>query len=85
MGKSGGILGAVLGVAVTLLVLFKAVPVIWPLVTSASTNVTSMNGTDAGTTTMVAFVPVILIMVGIGIAIALVMYAVNKFRLSAGV
>lgn len=79
-----GILFGLIGVAVVLIVIAYAFPVIWPIVITAGANITGMTGTDAGTTMMIGFWPVILLIVGIGVAVGLLMYALKKFRLSSG-
>ena len=83
-----GLLIALITVSVVLIVIATAFPIIWPMVTEAgynivgdvAANVTGMTTTDAGTTTVQGFWPLILLVVGIGIAIGLIMYGLNKFR-----
>lgn len=80
-GFSGmGILGSLLGVVVVLVVMTQAIPVLWPLAAN-STAIDAMTGTDAGTTTVQAFWPIILLLVGLGLAIGLVVFALRKFGL----
>ena len=74
-----GLLYALITVAVVLIVIATAFPIIWPMVTSAGANITAMTGTDAGTTTIQGFWPLIMLVVGIGIAIGLIMYGLRKF------
>lgn len=74
------ILGALLGVVVVLVVMTQAIPVLWPLAAN-STAIDAMTGTDAGTDTIQAFWPIILLLVGLGLAIGLVVYALRKFGL----
>ena len=76
-----GILIALITVSVVLIVIATAFPIIWPMVTSASGNISAMTGTDAGTTTLQGFWPLILLVVGIGIAIGLIMYGLKKFQI----
>ena len=78
------ILGAIITVAVTLIVVATAFPIVWPMVTASSANITAMTGTDAGTTTVQGFWPLILLMVGIGIAIGLIVYAIRQFKILKG-
>lgn len=80
-----GILMAIIAVVIVLIVLAYTVPVLWPIAVTAGANITGMTGTDAGTTTMVAFWPIVELLVGLGIAVALVVYAVRKFGLGRGV
>lgn len=74
-----GLLAGLITVAVVLIVIATAFPIVWPMVISASSNITAMTETDAGTTTLQGFWPLILLVVGIGIAIGLIMYGLNKF------
>ena len=75
-----GLLIALITVSVILIVIATAFPIIWPMVVDAGGNITAMTGTDAGTTTLQGFWPLILLVVGIGIAIGLIMFGLNKFR-----
>ena len=79
-----GILIAIISVSIVLIVIATAFPIVWPMVTSASTNISSMVGTDVGTTTVQGFWPLILLVVGIGIAVGLIMYGLKKFQIMAG-
>lgn len=74
------LLGAIVTVVVVIIALSRAIPILWPMATEASGNITAMTGTDAGTTTIQAFWPLILLLVGLGIAIGLVIYALKKFN-----
>jgi len=73
-----------MGVVVVIIVMARAIPVLWPLATEASENITGMTGTDAGTTTIQAFWPIILLLVGLGVAIGLIIYALKKFGILGG-
>ena len=75
-----GILYSLIGVVIVLIVLAYAIPVLWPIAITAGANITAMTGTDAGTTTLQGFWPLILLVVGIGIAIGLIMYGLHKFE-----
>ena len=75
-----GILGALLGVVIVIVVMTQAIPVLWPSAAN-STAIDAMSGTDAGTTTVQAFWPIILLLVGLGLAIGLVVFALKKFGL----
>lgn len=76
------ILGSIIGVVVALVALGYAIPVLWPMAAGSADNISAMTGDDAGTTTMQAFWPVILLIVGLGIAVGLIYYAINKFKLT---
>jgi len=78
------ILYALLGVVIVVIVLANAIPVLWPMATDASGNITAMTGTDAGTTTIQAFWPVVLLLVGLGVAVGLIVYALRKFGMLGG-
>ena len=73
------ILYGLIGVVVTIIVLAKTIPVLWPMATEASGNVTAMTGTDEGTEMMVAFWPIVLLIIGLGVAIAVITFALRKF------
>ena len=75
-----GLLIALITVCIVLIVIATAFPIIWPMVTTAGIEIGNMTGTDAGTTTVQGFWPLILLVVGIGIAIGLIMYGLNKFQ-----
>lgn len=79
-----GILVALIGVAVVLIVLGTAIPVLWPLAANSSVAIAAMEGTDAGTTTIQGFWPIILLVVGLGIAVGLIVYALKRFGLLGG-
>lgn len=78
------IVGSLVAVVVVIIVLANAIPVLWPLATGASGNITAMTGTDAGTTTIQAFWPIILLLVGLGVAVGLIVYALRRFGLLGG-
>jgi hypothetical protein len=75
------ILSALIIVIVVMIVLGSAIPALWPLLTATSANITAMAGTDAGTATIKAFWPVIILVVGLGVAVGLIVYGLKKFGL----
>lgn len=75
------LLAGLITIVVVLLVLGTAIPALWPLATGTSTNITAMSGTDAGTTTIQAFWPIALMVVGLGLGVGIIMYALKKFGL----
>ena len=79
-----GLLISLIGIIVVLLVLGSAVPVLWPMAAATADNISAMTGTDAGTTTIQAFWPVILLVVGLGMAVGLIVFALRKFGLLGG-
>lgn len=76
-----GIAVSVIGVVITIVILANVIPVLWPIATTASANVTSMTGTDVGTTTIVSFWPIALLVIGIGIAVGVIIYGLKAFGL----
>lgn len=78
-----GILKGLIVVAVVLVVLGSAIPVLWPLVTGTTANITSMAGTDSGTELIQAFWPIIILVIGLGIAVGLIMYGLKKFGIGS--
>lgn len=80
-GKGLGILSGIIAVVVVIIVLANTIPVLWPMATTASENITSMSGTDAGTTTMKAFWPIALLMCGLGIGVGMIVFGLRKFGL----
>jgi hypothetical protein len=72
------ILGMVIGGVVILLVVGNAFISMWPQVTVISGNITSLTGTDLGTSTMKWAFPLVLLVFGVVIGIALIMWAVNQ-------
>lgn len=79
-----GILYSLIGVVVTIIVLAKTIPVLWPMATEASGNITAMEGTDEGTQMMIAFWPIVLLIIGLGVAIAVIVFALRKFNVMGG-
>lgn len=74
------ILYAILGILVIFLVLANVIPTLWPMIANTSGNITAMTGTDAGTTTIKAFWPIAILVIGIGIGVAVIMVGIKKFR-----
>ena len=74
-----GLLSSVISLVVVIIVLATSIPILWPMATEASGNITAMTGTDAGTETIQAFWPVVLLIVGIGVAVGLIVYALKEF------
>lgn len=79
-----GMLVALIGVIVVLIVLGYTIPVLWPIAVATSTNITAMSGTDSGTIMIQTFWPVILMVVGLGVAVGLIVFALRKFGLLGG-
>jgi hypothetical protein len=64
-----------------IVVLGYAIPVLWPVATTASENITAMTGTDEGTVIIKAFWPVVLLLVGLGAAVGLIVFALKQFHI----
>ena len=78
------LLSAIIGVVVVIIVIATAFPVLWPLATDASANITAMTGTDVGTETIQAFWPVVLLVIGLGLSVGLIVYGLKKMGLMGG-
>ena len=78
------LLTGLIGIVVTIIILANAIPVLWPMATDASANVTAMTGTDEGTQIIVAFWPIALLVIGIGLAVGVVIFGLKKFGLMGG-
>jgi len=73
------ILGGLLAVLVTVVLLAYSIPILWPILTTASANITAMTGTDEGTAAIQAFWPMILLFIGLGVAVAIIVYVYRRF------
>lgn len=73
-----------LGVAVVFIVLARVFPIMWPMVTEASGNVTAMTGTDPGTTMFKSFWEIVLLVGGVGCAIGAIVYGWRMFKAQSG-
>lgn len=80
LAKLETMLSMVVGAIVLLLVVGYLIVNMWPQVTTLSDNISSMTGTDAGTTMFQALWPVILIIVVIVILVALIFWAIRQLR-----
>lgn len=74
-------LKTLIGGAVGLVILGTVVPVVWPLIAGTDTDIQAMTGTDAGTTTIQAFWPILLVVCGLGIAAGIIYFGLRKFGL----
>lgn len=77
----GILIGGLVSVVVALIALGTVIPILWPLAAGTTDNISAMAGTDAGTTTIQAFWPVVLLLVGLGLAVGLIVYALRKFNI----
>lgn len=73
------VLMALIGVVVTILILGTVIPILWPLASATTTNITAMSGTDTGTTMIKTFWPIALLLIGVGIGVAVIVYALKEF------
>lgn len=86
-GQTGNIqipvIGGLLAVVIGLIVVMKMFPILWPMATEATDNATATlaGKTDVGSTTFVAFIPIILLVVGLGVAVAVLIWALREFNL----
>jgi len=79
IGMGMGILYSFLGVVITVIVLANAIPILWPMMETASANITSMNTTTQGGNLFVSFWPIALLIIGIALAISVIVYALKQF------
>ena len=71
--------GSIVGVMVGVVVIGTIVVALWDTFVGTDTAVQALVGTDAGTTTLKAMWPIVLVVVGIGVAAGVVMWALRKF------
>lgn len=76
-----GIVGSLIFFVVAIIIIGTMFPILWPIATATTTNVTAMTGTDAGTTTFKAFWPVVMLLGGLGIAVGVIIFALKKFKI----
>lgn len=77
-------IAGIISIAVGVTVVGAIVVALWPTITGTNTSVQALTQTDAGTTTMKALWPIILIAVGVGITAGLIMYILHKMGLLKG-
>lgn len=75
---------ALVGTIAVLIVMGYAIPILWPLATTASANITAMSGTDAGTSTVKAFYPIVMVIVGLGMGVGIIIFGLKKLGLLSG-
>lgn len=75
MGLVAGIIGGVIGIVV----LAKVAVAMWPTFVGTGTDVAALTQTDAGTETLQAIWPIVIVVVGIGIAAGAIFWALRKF------
>ena len=79
-GMSGGIMVAIIIVALTLIVLGALIPVLWPMLQDTQTDIDALNATGSVSTSFLQNMwPIALLVVGLGIVVALILYALRKF------
>lgn len=65
---------------VGVVILGTCIPVLWPLFADTDTDIQAMTGTDAGTTIMQSFWPILLIIAGIGIVTGIIFMVWKRFK-----
>jgi hypothetical protein len=80
--RGKGAAGALIGAALILLLFYFLFPVIWPIITTASTNITSMNGTDQGTILVKSFNPLLLTLGGVGVVVGVLVLFWKKISVA---
>ena len=74
------IIGTIIGAVVILLVAGYLFINMWPTITVVSDNVSTMAGTDAGTTIFQSLWPVVIIIVAIVIIVSLIFWAIKQLQ-----
>lgn len=71
--------GQVIGLVVGIVVIGVLITQLWPVITTtAAANVSGLTGTDAGTTFLVSFWPVVLVMAGIAVGVGVVYWILKE-------
>ena len=81
------LLTAVLIVAITLVVLGAAIPVVWPMLQETETDIAALNesaGATAATNFLESMWPIVILIVGLGIVVALIWFGLKRFGLKFG-
>lgn len=79
-GMRGGIMTAIIVVALVLIVLGALIPVLWPMLQATQTDIDALNATGSVSTAFLQNMwPVALLVVGLGIVIAIILYALKRF------
>jgi hypothetical protein len=72
---TAGIVGGIVGIVV----IGAVVSAMWGTFQSSGTSIAALTQTDAGTTTLKALWPVVIVVGGVGLGVAGIMYALKKF------
>lgn len=79
-GMKGGIMTAIIVVALVLIVLGALIPVLWPMLQATQTDIDALNATGSSSTAFLQSMwPVALLVVGLGIVVAIILYALRRF------
>ena len=85
--KGFSILGAIIIVAVTLVVLGAAIPVLWPMMQETEADIAALNesaGATAATNFLESMWPIVILIVGLGIVLALIWFGLKRFGVKLG-
>lgn len=85
--KGFSILGAIIIVAVTLVVLGAAIPVLWPMMQETEADIAALNesaGATAATNFLESMWPIVILIVGLGIVLALIWFGLKRFGVRLG-
>lgn len=77
--RGSGIVKAVIGVMMVVVVLGAAIPALWPTFTGSADDIAALTQTDAGTTMLQTMWPIALVIIGIGIAAGIIFLALREF------
>lgn len=79
-GMKGGIMTAIIVVALVLIVLGALIPVLWPMLQDTQTDISALNATGSASTAFLQSMwPIALLVVGLGIVVAIILYALKRF------
>lgn len=84
-GMKGGIMTAIVIIALVLIVLGALIPVLWPMLQDTQTDIDALNATGSTSTAFLQNMwPIVLLVVGLGIVVALILYALKRFGVLGG-
>lgn len=84
-GVKGGIMTAIIIVALVLIVLGALIPALWPMLQDTQTDIDALNATGSVSTSFLQSMwPIALLVVGLGIVVGIIIYALRRFGVLGG-